>query len=120
MLAQPAFTERFEKELETRKLCVPITKDAALFKKVRKVGARLLWFHTYGERFAPTEQTHGRVPPGVAKCVEAIPGHAEEFIYNNATQTLRVSGGEFAPIAPEVYEFEVSGLKVVQSCSSTA
>ena len=115
VLAQPAFTAQFEKELETRKLCVPITKDAALFEKVRKAGARLLWLHTYGERFVPTEQTPGRVPPGVAKCVEAIPGHAEEFIYNDSTQTLRISGGEFAPIAPEVYEFEVSGLKVVQS-----
>ena len=115
VLAQPAFTARFEKELETRKLCVPITKDAALFEKVRKAGARLLWLHTYGERFVPTEQTPGRVPPGAAKCVEAIPGHAEEFIYSEATQTLRISGGEFAPVAPEVYEFEVSGLKVVQS-----
>ena len=115
VLAQPAFTTRFEKELETRKLCVPITKDAALFDKVIKAGERLLWLHTYGERFVPTQQTPGRVPPGAAKCVEAIPGHAEEFIYNDSTQTLRISGGEFAPIAPEVYEFEVSGLKVVQS-----
>ncbi len=115
VLAQPAFTARFEKELETRKLCVPITKDKALFEKVRKVGARLLWLHTYGERFVPAKQTRGRVPPGAAKCVEAIPGHAEEFIYNDSNQTLRISGGKFAPVAPEVYEFEVSGLKVVQS-----
>ena len=115
VLAQPAFTARFEKELETRKLCVPITKDAALFEKVCKVGARLLWLHTYGERFFPTEQTQGRVPPGAAKCVEAIPGHSEELIYTDSTQTLRISGGKFAPVAPEVYEFEVSGLKVVQS-----
>ena len=115
VLAQPAFTTRFEKELGTRKLCVPITKDAALFEKVRETGARLLWLHTYGERFVPTEQTPGRVPPGAAKCVEAIPGHAEQFIYNDSNQTLRISGGVFAPVAPEVYEFEVSGLKVVQS-----
>ena len=115
VLAQPAFTTQFEKELGTRQLCVPITKDAALFEKVRKAGARLLWLHTYGERFVPTEQTPGRVPLGAAKCVEAIPGHAEEFIYNDANQTLRISGGVFAPVAPEVYEFEVSGLKVVQS-----
>ena len=115
VLAQPAFTTQFEKELGTRKLCVPITKDAALFEKVRKAGARLLWLHTYGERFVPTEQTPGRVPPGAAKCVEAIPGHAEQFIYNDSNQTLRISGGVFAPVAPEVYEFEVSGLKVVQS-----
>ena len=29
--------------------------------------------------------------------------------------TLHVGDGQFAPVAPEVYEFEVSGLKVVQS-----
>ena len=119
ILAQPAFTTRFENELETRKLCVPITKDAALFEKVHKTGARLLWLHTYGERFIPDKQTRGRVPTGAAKCIKAVPGGAdgypESFTYNDATQTLQVGEGEFAPIAPEVYEFEVSGLKVVQS-----
>lgn len=115
VLAQPAFTARFDNELETRKLCVPITKDAALFEKVRKAGARLLWLHTYGERFVPTQQTPGRIPPGAAKCVEAIPGQAEEFTYDDDAQTLRISGGIFAPVAPAVYEFAVSGLKVVQS-----
>ena len=114
-LAQPAFTKRFEKELETRKLCVPITKDAALFEKIREAGARLLWLHTYGERFVPAGETARRVPPGAAKCVQAIPGIAEEFTYSDADQTLRISGGAFAPVAPAVYRFEVSGLKVVQS-----
>ena len=115
VLAQPAFTTRFKNELGTRKLCVPITKDAALYEKVRKAGARLLWLHTYGERFVPTQQTRGRVLPGAAKCVEAIPGYPENFAYNDATLTLRVGAGKFEPVAPEVYEFEVSGLKVVQS-----
>ena len=31
------------------------------------------------------------------------------------TQTLHVGDGEFAPVAPKVFAFEVSGLKVVQS-----
>ncbi len=119
VLAQPAFTAQFENELETRELRLPITKEAALFEKVRKAGAQLLWLHTYGERFVPTGQTRGRVPPGAAKCVKAVPGDAdgypESFTYNDTTQTLRVGEGEFAPVASEVYEFEVSGLKVVQS-----
>ena len=119
ILAQPAFTTRFENELETRKLCVPITKDAALFEKVHKTGARLLWLHTYGERFIPDKQTRGRVPIGTAKCIKAVPGDPDgypaSFTYNDATQTLQVGEGEFAPVTPEVYEFEVSGLKVVQS-----
>ena len=119
ILAQPAFTTRFENELETRKLCVPITKDAALFEKVYKTGVRLLWLHTYGERFIPKKQTRGRVPTGAAKCVKAVPGdsdgYPESFTYNDVTQTLQVGEGEFAPVATEVYELEVSGLKVVQS-----
>jgi hypothetical protein len=118
-LAHPAFTARFAKELETRNLRVPITKDAALFEKVREAGARLLWLHTYGERFVPKGKQHGHVPRGNAKCVKPVSGHAdgypESFDYNDATRTLRVGEGEFAPVAPEVFAFEVSGLKVVQS-----
>jgi len=118
-LAQPSFTARFAKELETRELRVPITKDAALFEKVRAVGARLLWLHTYGERFVPEGIQRGHVPTGEVKCTKAVPGHAdsypETFDYNDATRTLRVGQGEFAPVAPEVFEFDVSGLKVVQS-----
>jgi hypothetical protein len=43
-------------------------------------------------------------------------GYPESFDYNEATRTVHVGHGEFSPVAPEVYEFEVSGLKVVQSC----
>ena len=120
ILAQPAFTLRFARELETRELRVPFTKDTALFEQVRELGARLLWLHTYGERFTPEEQTHRRISPGLAKCTRAVSGgvpesYPETFQYDSATRTLRVGVGEFAPVAPTVYEFEVSGLKVVQS-----
>ncbi len=119
LLAQPAFTARFHKELETRELRVPITKDAKLFEKLRGAGARLLWLHTYGERFVPKGKRRGRVPPGAAKCMKAVPaepdGYPESFEYNEPAQTLHVGRGQFAPVPPEVFDFEVSGLKVVQS-----
>jgi len=120
ILAQPAFTLRFARELETRELRVPLTKDTALFEQICELGARLLWLHTYGERFTPEEQTHRRIPPGSAKCTRAVSGgdpesYPETFQYDSATRTLQVGAGEFAPVAPRVYEFEVSGLKVVQS-----
>ena len=118
-LAQPAFTARFAKELETRELRVPITRDAALFEKIRDIGARLLRLHTYGERFVPQGEQRGHVPRGAAKCSKAVAGSAdgypESFAYNDTTRTLHVGDGEFAPVAREVFEFEVSGLKVVQS-----
>jgi hypothetical protein len=118
-LAHPAFTARYAKELETRELRVPITKDAALFAKVRDAGARLLWLHTFGERFVPKGKQRGRVPRGEARCAKAVPGdrdgYPESFDYNDATRMLRVGGGRFAPVASEVFELEVSGLKIVQS-----
>ena len=118
-LAQPAFTARYAKELESRELRVPITKDAALFEALRSAGARLLYLHTYGERFVPADEGRGRFPRGAAKCVKAVPGdpdgYPHSFDYNDGTQTLHVGEGAFEPVAPEVFEFEVSGLKVVRS-----
>jgi len=119
VLAQPAFTERFADELGTRELRVPLTKDAALFAQASDVGAKLLWLHTYGQRFIPKGTHKGQVPKGKAKCTRPVPGDAagypEKYEYNDATKTLHVGAGEFAPVAPDVYGFEVSGLKVVQS-----
>ena len=119
VLAQSAFTASFYAQLETGELRAPITKDAELFERVRTIGARLLWLHTYGERFVPDGELRGRVPSGEARCTKAIPGNADEypnsFTYNGTGRTLHVGDGEFAPVAPEIYEFEISGLKVVQS-----
>jgi hypothetical protein len=118
-LAQPAFTTRHTDQLESRDLRVPITKNTALFMKVRDVGTRLLWLHTYGERFVPKGKQRGHIPRGAAKCVKPVPGdrenYPESFEYNETTRTLHVGDGQFRPVLPEVYEFEVSGLKVVQS-----
>ena len=119
VLAQPAFTTRFAKELETRELRLPISRDAALFDRMRAAGAHLLWLHTYGERFVPEGKPRGQVPPGAARCTVAVPGAAggypETFAYNDETAVLRVGAGEFTPVAPELYAFQVSGLKVVHS-----
>ena len=119
VLAHPAFTARFTKELETRELRVPITRDVELFERMRAAGAHLLWLHTYGERFIPEGKPRGKIPPGAARCTIAVPGDAdgypETFAYNDETATLHVGAGEFTPVTPDVYAFEVSGLKVVQS-----
>jgi hypothetical protein len=119
VLAQPAFTERYAKELGTCELRVPLTKDAGLFAQVRDVGAKLLWLHTYGQRYVPKGHHRGQVPKGSARCTKPVPGdkvnYPEKYEYNDSTKTLHVGSGKFAPVAPEVYNFEVSGLKVLQS-----
>lgn len=119
VVAQPAFTARFTSELESRELRIPLTRDATLFEQARSAGARLIWFHTYAERFIPVGKQCGEVPPGSARCIETVPDHAdgypEAFSYDETAQTLHVGEGAFAPVTPEEYEFEVSGLNVVQS-----
>ena len=113
VLAHPAFTQRFWKELETRELRVPFPKDAALFEEIRKVGARLLWLHTYGERYIPAGEQQGQIPRGRASCAKPVPStpdsYPSSFHYDAADQTLHVGAGEFASVAPEVYNFQVAG-----------
>jgi hypothetical protein len=119
VLAQPAFTARFGEELGTRELRVPLTKDARLFEDVCQVGAKLLWLHTYGERYVSEERRRGFVPQGMARCVVAVPGTADlypaKYVYDAPTETLHVGLGQFGPVSPAVYEFQVSTLRVVQS-----
>ena len=117
--AHPAFTQRFAAELEARELRVPMTKDPALFEKVRDAGARLLRLHTWGERFSPEGERPGRVPRGDARCARAVPGDPdacpEAFRYDAEARALHVGDGVFAPVAPETFGFPVSGRRVVAS-----
>ncbi|MDE0620305.1 MAG: N-6 DNA methylase, partial [Bryobacterales bacterium] len=118
-LAHPAYVATFSKQLLARELRVPITKDHNLFEKARRVGARLLWLHTYGERFVPTGMSPRQVQPGSSRCVVAVPSGSESYPdyyrYDPDTQTLHVGSGQFQPVPPEVFEFEVSGMRVVKS-----
>lgn len=119
ILGQPAFTRRYYNELKSRQVRVPLTADAALFRQGRDLGAYLLWLHTYGESHIPEGWRRGQIPNGAARCTVAVPqderGYPESFRYDAATETLHVGAGQFAPVPPEVYDYSVSGLKVVQS-----
>ena len=119
ILAHPGYTNRYYEELDTREVRVPLTKQAELFERVRSAGARLLWLQTYGQRYVPSGEPKGHVPTGAAKNTVSVPqdeeGFPTSYSYDEGTQTLHVGKGQVAPVAKEVYEFEVSGLKVVQS-----
>jgi hypothetical protein len=119
VLAQPAFTERFAEELATPELRVPITKVTTRFEQGRALGTKLLWLHTYGQRFVPKGKHRGHVPKGKAKNTKPVPDDAanypESYEYDEGSRTLHVGQGAFKPVDPEVFEFEVFGLKVVRS-----
>lgn len=118
VLGGQSYTKRFWNELETPGPRVPITKDGKTFAQAVTLGRRLIWLHTYAERFRD-EDRGDEAPAGVAKNISAIsfdPTHyPEDYEYIEGKREVRVGDGIFGPVAPEIWEFEVSGLKVVQS-----
>jgi len=113
------YSDRFAAELEVPGPRIPITKDAALMASMAELGGRLIWLHTYGERSVPPGEKHGEIPQGSAQCTVAVPpgkaGYPETFEYDEQTKRLHVGDGVFEPVAPEVWNFSVSGLQVVRS-----
>ena len=119
ILAHPEYTNKFQKELLHKEIRVPLTKDAKLFTQVSKLGRELIWLHTYGERLNDANHPIKQIPKGKARCMTAISDkpdkYPNDFYYNEDIETIRVGDGSFAPVSKEVWEFEVSGLKVVKS-----
>jgi hypothetical protein len=107
-----AFAERFADELgeQAGAFHVPMTKDLALFERGVELGRELLWWHTWGERFGDSAQMQG-----TAVELKEITGMPESFRYEPEEQKLSVGSGRFGPVATEVWDIEVSGLKPLQS-----
>ena len=110
-----AFTRRFADELGTAAgpFRVPITTDPVLFREVVQQGGDLLWWHTWGERFAPSGMK--RLPEGRTRQLAPIHGYPDSFAHHAETEELSVGTGLFGPVSRAVWTFEVSGLKVLLS-----
>ena len=118
LLASQSYTRRFWNELETPGPRVPITEDGVMFNQVVELGRRLIWLHTYAERFQGKDQGDS-VPKGTATTIKGVSDAPENYpetaTYDSAKCEINVGGGRFGPVSAEIWEFEVSGLKVVQS-----
>lgn len=119
IMANPGFVERFWDELEDCQLRIPLTLNKKLFADVSSAGATLLHLHTYGERFQPPRTRKPQIPAGKARVKEAISDRPEDypqtFEYIEQSKTLRIGTGAIAPVAPAIWNYEVSGLQVVKS-----
>ena len=120
LLAHPEYTLHFSSELVNREVRVPFTKNKKLFAEAAEFGKYLIWLHTYGERlFNSKDRPKNKIPKGSAKNTVAVSDNKEkypnEYEYNEATKTITVGDGKFKPVSKEIWNFEVSGFKVVQS-----
>lgn len=118
LLGGQSYTRRFWNELETPGPRVPLTKDGKTFAEAAALGRKLMWLHTYAERFRG-EDRGDEVPQGKATTIKGVPAepahYPVEYAYDEAKCEIVVGDGRFGPVSPQVWEFEVSGLKVVQS-----
>ena len=91
---------------------IPITTDWQLFEEVAALGAQLLSLHSWGER------SYGTAPAAssaVLKVVAEPTTYPERFGYDAETKVLTFGDGRIEGVPPEVWGFEVSGLKPLQS-----
>ena len=122
--AQPAYTERFRTDLATPGLRIPLTADTTTFAQAVALGRRVVWLHTFGERFAdpaagrPADaprQPLGRrpqVPKGGAIPLDAA-GMPDSISYNAAAQRLQIGSGFIEPVPSAVWHYQVSGKQVL-------
>jgi hypothetical protein len=117
VLGGTSYAETFWNELETPGPRIPLTKDENLFQLGVKIGSKLGWLLTYGERFKSDDRKD--IPPGQAKSVKPVPTNPElypvKYSYNEKTALITVGDGTFGPVEPRVWNYEVSGFRVVQS-----
>ncbi len=118
VLGGQSYTRRFWNELETPGPRLPLTKDGETFAEAVKLGRKLIWLHTYAERFRGEDRGE-EVPQGKATTIKGVSSdkahYPAEYGYDPAKQEIAVGDGRFGPVMPRVWEFEVSGLKVVHS-----
>lgn len=120
LMASPSYVERFSEELLYSQPRVPITKSREIFDTVSSLGKRLVWLHTFGERFVPSGERKATITRGQARSTTAIPQTPADYpdqnpVYDPDTQAVRFGEGEFAPVSQDVWDYSVSGYRVVES-----
>ncbi len=124
VMAHPAFTARFQKDLVRPGLRLPITADADLFVRARDLGREVVWLHTYGERFVDDDAVRPAGPPRIAvngptiSKAGAIPATSEgfpnEMRYDAGSRRLFVGTGYVDNVSRAMVDYDVSGMNVLK------
>ena len=117
ILTSPSYFRLFAEELTASGPRIPLTTDTNLFLATVSLGRHLVWLHTYGERWKPSGASGQAIPQGSARCRRHISTrrYPYTFSYDQERRALVIDEGEFSPVIPEVWDYCVSGLKIVDS-----
>ncbi len=122
--AHPAYTATFADDLAAPGIRIPLTADTDLFDQVIELGRRVIWLHSYGQRFvddtAGRPKSAPRLPREYAPRVAGsypIPSDEEhmpdELGYDAQARHLHVGVGIIENVTPRMWQYEVSGVNVL-------
>lgn len=125
VMAHPAFTARFQKDLKQPGLRLPLSADASLFSEAVALGREVVWLHCYGERFADDGEGRPAGPPRMVKGIAptipkggTIPGAPEplpdDMTYDAGKQRLHIGKGFIDNVSQAMWDYEVSGKNVLR------
>jgi hypothetical protein len=110
----PIYFNHFEDRVRQSPTLLPLTTDPDLFAATCALGNELIWLHTWRERALMSSPT-GYDDDVEFEIVSEPDGLISEFSYNPDLQVLEVGNGRIAGISPDLWEYQVSGLKVLKS-----
>ncbi|MGW6022839.1 type ISP restriction/modification enzyme [Streptomyces sp. NPDC055099] len=88
---------------------VPLTSDAELWARGTELGRRMLALQARGEGSRP------KLPGGRRPYVRApLPARPAEVAYDADEEALCVDAGRISPVPREAWDFEVSGVRVLE------
>jgi hypothetical protein len=123
--SHPAFSAKFQEDLVVPGLRIPITADPALFERAVKLGCKVIWLHTFGERFFDAGDGRPNKPPrlptGFAPLIPAggaivddPAAFPDNIAYDAKSKRLTVGGGHIEGVTEAMWNYEVSDKQLVR------
>lgn len=120
----PSYVRRFDAQLKSPGLRIPVTSDPQLFFEAANLGRRIIWLHTFGDRCvdAPNGRPAGspRMAPEARPLVPqggSIPSTSEGFpdalTHDPTSQELHVGKGKIERVSQAMWDYKVGGNQVL-------
>lgn len=115
------YTARFVDELTTPGVRVPMTADPEVWRRAVRLGREAIWLQTYGHAFCDPADGRPRdnirlhaAPQDQPLALTPITSMPSDITYDEPSMELRLGGGAWGPVKPQVWDYTVGGRHVIK------